>query len=149
MEQARKVACVYLISFAYGVDKVFWYKFRSYEKDPYYTEDNFGIVHSVLTPKPAYCAYKTMMTFCPSGSNRPELEVSGDIYKAHWTRPDGKVIWAVWNSKGDSGLRQLSYIGSLIFYDFMGNKLRNVYKGKYYITSGVLYVVGSKDLRVH
>lgn len=83
MEQARRVARIYLISFAYGVDKVFWYKFRSYEKDPYYTEDNFGIVHSDLTPKPAYYAYKTMTTLCPSGSTRPVLEVSGDIYKAH------------------------------------------------------------------
>lgn len=122
MEQARRVARIYLISFAYDVDKVFWYKFRSYEKGPYYTEDNFGIVNSDLTPKPAYYAYKTMTTLCPSGSTRPVLEVSGDIYKAHWTRPDGKVIWAVWNPKGDRGLRQLSYIGSPTFYDFMGNK---------------------------
>ena len=75
MEQARKVACVYLISFAYGVDKVFWYNFRSYEKASYYTEDNFGIVHSDLIPKPAYYAYKTMTTLCPSGSTRPVLEV--------------------------------------------------------------------------
>lgn len=149
MEQARRVARIYLISFAYGVDKVFWYNFRSYEKDPYYTEDNFGIVHSDLTPKPAYYAYKTMTTLCPSGSTRPVLEVSGDIYKAHWTRPDGKVIWAVWNPKGDIDLRQLSYIGSPTFYDFMGNKLKNVHKGKYNITSGVLYVVGCKYLRVH
>ena len=90
-----------------------------------------------------------MTTLCPSGSTRPVLEVSRDIYKAHWTRPDGKVIWAVWNPKGDIDLRQLSYIGSPTFYDFMGNKLKNVHKGKYNITSGVLYVVGCKDLRVH
>lgn len=96
MEQARRVARIYLISFAYGVDKVFWYNFRSYEKDPYYTEDNFGIVHSDLTPKPAYYAYKTMTTLCPSGSTRPVLE----------------VVWRYLQSALDSSRRK-SYLGCL------------------------------------
>ena len=48
---------------------------------------------------------------------------------------------------GDAICEILRYYN--ISYDFMGNKLRNVYKGKYNITSGVLYVVGCKDLRVH
>lgn len=148
MEQARRVARIYLISFAYGVDKVFWYKFRSYEKDPYYIEDNFGVVHKDLSPKPAFYAYKALTTLCPSGSSRPRLEISGDLYKASWTRPDGKTVWAVWNPKGDCGLRQLSYTGSPVFYDYMGKKLRNN-KGKFNLTSGVLYAVGCKNLEVH
>lgn len=149
MEQARRVARIYLISFAYGVDKVFWYKFRSYEKDPYYTEDNFGVVHKDLSPKPAFYAYKALTTLCPSGSSRPRLEISGDLYKASWARPDGKTVWAVWNPKGDCGLRQLSYTGSPVFYDYMGKKLKNNNKGKYEINSGVLYAVGCKNLVVH
>ena len=39
-----------------GVARAFIYEFRSPEKDPYYSEDNFGCVHRDFAPKPAYNA---------------------------------------------------------------------------------------------
>ena len=42
------------ISFARGIEKFFIYEFRAPEKDPYYSEDHFGIVHHDFVPKAAY-----------------------------------------------------------------------------------------------
>lgn len=39
-----------------GVEKFFIYEFRAPEKDAYYSEDHFGIVHADFTPKPAFAA---------------------------------------------------------------------------------------------
>lgn len=147
-EQARRIARIHIISFAYGVDKVFWYKFRSCENNLYYKEDNFGIVHKNLSPKPAYYAYKAMTSMMPSGSSRPVLEIIGDIYKAHWIRPDGKIVWAFWNPKGSCGNHQLVYTGSPMFYDYTGNYLKNFNNGKFEISPAVMYVVGATSLSI-
>lgn len=52
-EQAHRLPRIYLISFAYGINKVYWYEIRAEEKEPYNKEHHFGLLHSDLSPKPA------------------------------------------------------------------------------------------------
>jgi hypothetical protein len=146
-EQARRIARMHLIAFAYGVDKVFWYKFRSCEQNLYYSEDNFGIVHKDLSPKPAYYAYKALTTFCPDGSTRPTLEVHGDIYISNWERPDGKKVWAIWNANGIC-YQNLTITGKPKCYDYLGNVIGKISENNFKVGSGVTYIVGVENVNI-
>ena len=53
-EQARYLQQAIDISKSFGVERFFLYEFQAPEKDPYYSEDHFGIVHKDFTPKAAY-----------------------------------------------------------------------------------------------
>ena len=140
-EQARRVARIHLIAYAYGIDKVFWYEFRSPEVDPYYSEDNFGMVHKDLSPKPAYYAYKTLIRMLPNGSTRPILNINDGIYKAKWKRPDGKMVTAYWCKNGFTYMNLNPNPGMII--DYMGKEMTlngNTIK----IYSGVTYTISKK-----
>lgn len=140
-EQARRVARIHLIAFAYGVDKVFWYKFRSNELDPYYSEDNFGMVHADLSPKPAYYAYNTLIKMLPNGSTRPLLTIKDGIYKAEWKRPDGKKITAYWCKEGFTYMNLNP--NPVMIIDYMGKEM--TLNGKTIkIHSGVTYTISKK-----
>ena len=138
-EQARRVARIHLIAFAYGVDKVFWYKFRSNEQNLYYGEDNFGMVHKDLSPKPAYYAYKTLVAMCPNGSCRPVLQIKDGIYEAEWNKPDGVHVKALWCKQGFSYIDINRETGQK-FYSYLGKKL-DLSNGKFKVSTGVVYIV--------
>ena len=138
-EQARRVARIHLIAFAYGVDKVFWYKFRSNEQNLYYGEDNFGMVHKDLSPKPAYYAYKTLIAMCPNGSTRPVLQIKDGIYEAKWNKPDGVHVKALWCKQGYTYIDIDQKIGQE-FYNYMGKKL-DISNGKLKVSTGVIFIV--------
>ena len=143
-EQARRVARLYLIAFAYGVDKVFWYNLRSREKDMAYSEDCFGLLHHDFTEKPSMQAYRTLVQMCPSGSLRPTLEVRGGLYHASWQKPDGAVVHALWSPTGRQQVR-LRRKGKLVCYNHLG--LPHEKTGKeLLIDSGVTYVVGPLEI---
>lgn len=137
-EQARLIARTYLISFAYGVDKVFWYEFRSMEDNLYYSEDNFGILHKDLSPKPAYNAFKTLIKMLPSGSSRPLLTVKDNLYRAEWETPDGKHVTAYWCSKGYT--KVLLDGNNNTIYDYMGRKYNSINE-TVYAKTGVTYIL--------
>lgn len=117
-----------LIGFANGIDKFFYYRLRASETNPKEREDYFGLVHSNFSKKPAYEAYKTLVTMCPNGSTRPTLTIKDGVYFAQWKRPDGKYVAAYWTVdrrdivpvKNGSLLR--SYDHMLEFYDYLGHK---------------------------
>lgn len=141
-EQARRLPRIYLISFAYGVDKVFWYNLRSRENDLFYSEDNFGLLHCDLSPKPAFEAYKFLIKMCPDKSTRPTLEEYDDIYVSEWTRPDKNKVWACWSLEDKDVL--LDITGRATYYDYMGNKIDKPSK----IGDGIIYIVGATNVEV-
>ena len=143
IEQAHRVARIHLISFAYGVDKVFWYNLRSLENEQYNKEHHFGLLHQDLSPKPSYYAYKTLTSMCPGGSLRPTLRINHNVYLCSWIHPNGKHIWAIWSPKKRVRF-SVNVKGRCQYYDYMGRSKRK----PNYIDSGVTYMVGNKYTEV-
>ena len=145
-EQAERLPRIYLISFAYGVNKVFWYEIRSVERDAFEREHHFGLLHADLTPKPAYYAYKTLTKMCPDNSTRPRLERRGKIYVATWKKTDGKKVWALWTSKTEERI-ELNIKGRYRIYNLRGDEIHkedNIFA----ITPSIVYFVGAKNVDV-
>ena len=97
--QAKWTARGMAICFAEGVERFFAYNFRSTELDPYYSERHFGLVHSNLTPKPAYAAFVEFIKRRPQGSvnlDRPWHDVSRRHFFPAWKCPDGRVVEMRW-----------------------------------------------------
>lgn len=118
-EQARQLPRTFLISFAYGVDKVFWYNLRSREDNPYYSEDCFGLLHRDFAEKPSMQAYRTLVRMCPEGSTRPVLTVSDGIYRAVWRQPDGTEVTALWSPDERQQVR-IAGLRRLGIFDYKG-----------------------------
>ena len=138
-EQARRIARIYLLSFAYGVDRVFWYNFRSREANMKEPEDCFGLIHSDFSDKPSMQAYRTLTRFCPDGSTRPILKCNDNIFRVQWVTPDKHVVRAIWSPYQD-----LSYSYKIppraTVYNHLGQVLR-FNDNKLKLSDGVLYIV--------
>ena len=66
--QAELLAQTYILTAASGVcPNVSWYDFRCDGDSPFYNEDNFGILRTDLTPKPAYRALATLTSLFQEG----------------------------------------------------------------------------------
>lgn len=143
VEQSKRLSRIFLISFSYGVDKVFLYEFRSNHKVKG-REREFSVVSVDLKPKPGYYAYKTLTKMCPNNSSRPKLYIKGNLYLAGWKRPDKKNVWAVWNAEGISRKQDIEIVGKARYYDYLGREITGINE----ITDGVTYIVGGKSVRI-
>ncbi len=139
-EQARRLPRAFLISFAYGVDRVFWYHLRAFEKDYSDPESFFGILHRDFSERPAYVAMKTLVSLCPHQSTRPQLTVDGNKYRAEWNTPDGKRICALWTIDKPYSIKLSEKPLSVL--NHLGEQLSN--KKKIEISDGVTYLVYDK-----
>jgi len=84
-EQATRLARAYLAAIGSGAcQNICWYNFRNDGWNPYYNEDNFGIMQQDLVPKPAYRALasvcRTFTSGTPSLTRMPISPASGSIY---------------------------------------------------------------------
>ena len=140
--QAMRLPRIFLISFACGVDKVFWYKSRSRELDSTDKEDFFGLWHKDYTPKPAFYAYQTLTRMCPNKSTRPKLVRYGKVYVASWKRPDGKRVWALWTSKNNE-IVKLHVNSNYKCYDIFG-KIKTFPNQIVETTPSILYFEGGR-----
>ena len=122
--QAERVARAYIVSFACGADKVFWYHLRAFETDSTDWESYFGIMHKDFTPKPAYAAYQALTRMLPDGSSRPQLEKDGTLWRATWTRPDRRRVEAVWSVVPAPGYYKPN-LRRAKAYDYMGRPVRS------------------------
>ncbi|MBO7069614.1 MAG: hypothetical protein J6W52_13225 [Bacteroidaceae bacterium] len=138
-EQARRIARIYLLSFAYGIDRVFWYNFRSREADVSEPEDCFGLIHADFTDKPSMQAYRTLTRFCPDGSTRPILRCNDNIFRVQWVTPDKHVVRAIW-----SPYQAMNYSYKIppkaVVYNHLGQVVRCV-DNKLMLSDAVLYIV--------
>lgn len=139
-EQARRVARIYLLAFAHGISKVFWYNLRSREEDKSYSEDCFGLIHADFSEKPSMQAYRALVKMCPEGSTRPQLDVTSaqaGLYQCQWTRPDGSKVRAVWSPEHTVTLPLKHFNGKA--FDHLGSPLRC--KKSVRVGSAVIYLV--------
>lgn len=139
--QAQRLPRIFIISFAYGIDKVFWYNLKSREQNPYYNEDNFGLLHHDLSPKPSFLAYTALIKMCPKGSTRPTMEQKGNLYLSSWETPLGVKMYAVWAEKGFVQKDCLDFEGTGKIYDMFGKKNKN-----FIISESVTYLAGFKNI---
>lgn len=146
LTQSYRLPRAFIIPFALGVDKVFWYKSRSCELTLNNKEDHYGLWHKDYSPKPAFYAYKTLTKMLPNMSTRPILERYGDVYIASWKRPDGKKVWALWTSKNVNKVH-LNIGGRFTVYDLYGNTT-DLYKNTYVASPSIVYIVGAKKLTI-
>lgn len=145
--QAKLLPRTYLTALSAGVDKIFWYSFRSMGQFPNAREHHFGVMERDLTPKPAYFAYKTLTEHRPAGSSRPILSEKPPIHTASWNKPDGDKVYALWLIRGSKDMK-LSIRGNVKdVRDHLGKKaaLKN---NTLRISDGIIYITGSKDLSV-
>lgn len=99
-EQARRLPRQLLLAFAEGVEKVFYYRYRAGEWNRG-REAHFGILRRNFEIKPAGLACQTLIRNLPPGSTRPEIFRHGLIREAHWRRPDGVPVTALWTVFGE------------------------------------------------
>ena len=145
--QAEMLPRTYLIALANGVERIFWYNFRAGEWKPDEREHHFGIVHADFSPKPAFHAYKTLTTLCPSGSTIPEISVHGKSYLANWKRPDGVKVWAVWTADFHQKL-SMRIKGNAEAMNHLGEK-QPVPGKEFTATPSILYLVGPESVTVY
>ncbi len=135
-----------------GIDRIIWYNLRANENDPYYNEDNFGIVHKDLSPKPAYIAMKTLAGLDIANSVYSGGGIAqGDIYRISWQRPDEKKVFAFWTT-GKSRKVKLSgcsVVESVI--DNMGKVVSSDCKAELSeleISPAPLYIIGAGNIEL-
>ena len=146
-EQARRLPRIYLLSYAYGISKVFWYNLRSRENDLSYSEDCFGLIHADFSEKPSMQAYRTLVKVCPKGSTRPQLTIERQdgstthdpIYRCCWQMPDGTPVTALWTAHAAVPYKIKSFRGKIT--DHLGRPL----KAKHHsikVSPCVTYLIG-------
>jgi len=139
------------IAFAEGVEAYFPYNLRSFENDPYYSEDHFGLMHADFTPKPAYSAYGAFTRMRPAGSvQKPGEWHNKDrrFFYPQWTRPDGKNVGLIWQIDAPV-VRHLKFTGGRpTFYNYAGRKIgvRDKGNGEYSVpvSDSPVYFVGAE-----
>lgn len=144
--QAERLPRLFLISYACGVDKVFWYKSRSNEFDKDDRECFFGLWHQDYSPKPAFYAYQTLTRMCPNKATRPRLQRNDGVYVASWKRPDGKKVCALWTS-GNSVRVNLSIKKGYTAYSLYGREMR-INPDDFEVSQSVVYIVGTENFKL-
>ena len=144
--QDNRLPRIFLVSFALGMDKVFWYKSRSNELSTDNVECHYGLWHKDYTPKPAFYAYQTLTRICPDKSIRPKLVRYGKVYMASWRRPDKKKVWALWTSKADKTI-SINVKGEYTAYNHHGSKLE-ILPDDVRLSPSVIYIVGARSVSV-
>ena len=145
--QAVFLSQSYLLAFANGIERYFWYEFQAPERDDADPEHHFGIVHQQLDPKPGFFAYQTLSKARPAGSRGDKLTLSDDLCIVSWDRPDGQKGWALWTPNVP---REIPFeIDGAITdaFDYLGNKVSVPEDAnKLNLAQGVLYLVGPNQI---
>lgn len=145
--QAQYVPRTYIVAFANGLNRVFWFEYRSPEDAPDNYRNHYGLTHKDLSVRPSHLAYTTMVSQLPSGSTRPILSISGNIYLAHWQNPEGKDVWAYWS---DNGARNaiLDWTGTVdSAVNLLGSDVIPS-KGNITVTPSCNYIIGPSSLTI-
>jgi len=98
-DQGALLVRTYLTLFAEGVDVVINYDFIDDGDDPDEWEQNFGIVHHNLDPKPAYHAIKTAAQMLEGAQFERSVDIGFALEAFEFSIPDGRHLWAIWSSK--------------------------------------------------
>jgi len=136
------------VSFAEGVEAFFWYSLRARERDRFYNEDNFGMVHANLVPKSAWLANKMFIVQRPAGSANLGGEWRKDgLFFPQWRRPDGSVGGMVWTDRPSGNLDCEFDSDAVSFHDMWGKPALSYGTGRtrrITVTGEPLYFTGAR-----
>ncbi len=145
--QAEMLPRAFLIAFASGVERMFWYNLRSGEFRADDKEAHHGLIRKNFEFKPAFQALRTLVELCPNGSTVPVLTRKGDVCLVGWTRPDGVKVRAVWSSYRPEKIK-LEIRGSGVeVCNHLGEK-RPVPGPEYTVTESILYLIGAEFVAI-
>tara|TARA_Y100000589_G_scaffold329194_1_gene375091 strand:- start:406 stop:3627 length:3222 start_codon:yes stop_codon:yes gene_type:complete len=118
--QAMDLPKKMLASLAVGADKTFFYNFR--DTPAHGTENEFGMVHTDLTPKPAFAAYRTVAKLFNSSRYMGQIDLP-DAYLGYLFETDGQqqaIIWRRDTQSNELGskLASLPTLGNPNAFDF-------------------------------
>ncbi len=137
----------YLLAFANGVERYFWYEFHAPERDERDPEHHFGIVGQKLDPKPGYYAYKTLTRARPALSEGANLSVTEDCCVVSWKRPDGRNGWALWSLRYEKEVGVKISGKVLQAFDYLGNDVDKPSGNcRLALKQGVLYLIGPENV---
>lgn len=113
------------------------YNLRADERDSYYSEDHFGIVHSDFVPKPAFGAVAELIVQRPEGSQTKDgcwHDEKRELYFPQWCRPDGVAAGMVWKV-GKPMTVELAFAGEVTFWNAWGRpeSLRKIGESRYLV----------------
>lgn len=152
--QAQNTVRAMAISFAEGLEAYFTYCLRAYERDRFYSEDHFGIIHANLVPKTAWLAVKNFSLMRPPGS----VNYSGDwwsdnLCRTEWRCPDGIDAGMVWYPRSPTDtVLAFPKKAKLRFHDMWGKPavVRSLGDGRYSLKVGdePVYYAGARMCNV-
>lgn len=119
-QQAQYVVQGHALSFATGVDKVFWHCFYNWGVDPNYNEHHFGLVHYDYSPKPAFMAYCAMTRILADAKAKEQVAVAPGIRGVLFER-SGQPITVLWAEEEAQTLLVKLDHESYRLTDLMGN----------------------------
>jgi hypothetical protein len=153
-EQARYLVRSLGLAIAKGVQAYFPYEFQATEKNPYYSEAHFGIVHADYRPKPAYAAYRQFTRARPAGSvQRADAWYRKEkrFYCPQWTLADGRkggMLWTV-GSPFSAAVRVAG--GKAVFCDMYGKPVEaECRSGEYLVkvTDSPVYFLAAENSKI-
>jgi GH35 family endo-1,4-beta-xylanase len=101
-DQATLLARAYLDALVSGVQpNTSWYDFRNDGDDPFYFEQQMGIMFHDFTPKPAYNAYATLSGVLKGMKPAGKLDVGEGTFAYRFTGGGATTI-ALWNPVSDA-----------------------------------------------
>jgi len=113
--QAQLLARCYLGAVGSGaVQSMGWYDFRNDGADPFYNEENFGVLRHDYSPKPAYRALAAICRTFDNGTPSMEEVDNGFVFRmgdaaAVWSARPGRVSF-----KAPAGVRVINLMGETI-----------------------------------
>ena len=146
-QQSKLLPRSYLIMLSAGVEKIFWYNFRSGEQDPYNRECHFGIVRKNHGKKPSFMAYKTLTQHYPAGSSTPVLTEKSPFYYASWTKPDQDCVYALWQLRDHCDMK-IDIKGKVKSIKNHIGKDVTMQNGSLKISDSITYITGQKGLKI-
>ena len=82
------------------------------------------------------------MKMCPSGSDRPNLNIQNGLYLCEWRKPNGRHIYAIWSLKNTTV--KVVTKGRYNTYDYNGQKIKPNPKNLQ-INNQITYFEGSRN----
>ncbi len=127
-DQAAYLIRSYVLSFAEGADKLFWFNLNAAPPP----EESSGLIEHDLTPRPAFWAHKALADIVGPAEYRCRVKLGTGIH-AHLFHREGTYVMVLWapNETAEVRLRMASRSSSPRLWDMFGKAIQPSIKGRF------------------